>query len=157
MSEWQAGGYLDREGMYEVEFSRGRTEYRFVRQEDKVWTAYETISMLPRNYGAGRGVPGGTYVRWRFIEDLDCKVPETSELAKAFWLVWCPTGPTPPTYRHETHLSASQEAERLSREHQGKEFYVLEAKAFTVYEGNAWTVLTGGETNGRQESTEVPF
>lgn len=44
----------------------------------------------------------------------------------AFWLVWCPTGPTLPRFRHQSAESAQQEAERLAATHPGKTFYVLE-------------------------------
>lgn len=43
-----------------------------------------------------------------------------------FWLVWSPSGPTPPKYRHASEWSAEDEAKRLAAEHVGKEFYVLE-------------------------------
>lgn len=44
-----------------------------------------------------------------------------------FWLVWTPTGPHPPIYRHECVKSAQREAERLAEQHSPSEFYVLEA------------------------------
>jgi len=44
-----------------------------------------------------------------------------------FWLVWSPTGTTPPSYRHLSELSAINEAERLARLNKGAEFYVLRA------------------------------
>ena len=69
-----------------------------------------------------------------------------------FWLVWSPTGPTPPSFRHPTELSASKEAERLAREYPGNSFYTLEAKAFCEHQGFEWTVL---EKNS--ELTSVPF
>ena len=43
----------------------------------------------------------------------------------SFFLVWNPTGPWPPKYRHPHRVSAEQEAERLARTHGGT-FYVLE-------------------------------
>jgi hypothetical protein len=45
-----------------------------------------------------------------------------------FWLVWCPTGPTPPKYQHWDAGSAMAEAERLARACPGQKFYVLEAQ-----------------------------
>ncbi len=45
--------------------------------------------------------------------------------SRTFYLVWCPNGPTPPTYRHETEGNARREAERLAREKPGQEFFVL--------------------------------
>jgi len=45
-----------------------------------------------------------------------------------FWLVWCPTGATPPRFRHPTQESAEREAERLAATHPGKTFFVLEPR-----------------------------
>ncbi|MPW17903.1 hypothetical protein GCT13_13385 [Paraburkholderia sp. CNPSo 3157] len=50
-----------------------------------------------------------------------------SATGKAFWLVWSPSGVTPPKYRDESRESAIAEAERLARERVGAEFYVLAA------------------------------
>lgn len=46
-----------------------------------------------------------------------------------FWLVWSPQGGTPPSRRHATEDAAREEAERLSRQAPGDEFYVLASKA----------------------------
>lgn len=44
-----------------------------------------------------------------------------------FWLVWSPTGSTPPSHRHEFVHSAIAEAERLARSAPNAKFYVLKA------------------------------
>lgn len=43
-----------------------------------------------------------------------------------FYVVWCPGGGNP-TVRHDYHTDALGEAERLSRQNPGKEFFVLMA------------------------------
>ena len=48
-----------------------------------------------------------------------------------FYLVWSPSGDRPPSFRHPDERSAEMEAERLAREHPGREFYVL-APTYTV-------------------------
>ena len=50
-----------------------------------------------------------------------------SNYLDAFFIVWCPTGPTPPKHRHEVREHAVQEAERLARAHPGNEFFVMQA------------------------------
>jgi hypothetical protein len=45
----------------------------------------------------------------------------------AFFVVWCPTGPHSPWYRHMSHDSALREAKRMAGEHPGREFFVLQA------------------------------
>jgi hypothetical protein len=54
------------------------------------------------------------------------------ETEDAFWLVWSPTGTTPPTHRHEHYHLAQTEAERLARLYPGEEFYVLIAQTKRV-------------------------
>lgn len=44
---------------------------------------------------------------------------------KAFYMVFGESG-IPSTNRHETHVSASAEAERKAKNHIGKKFYVLQ-------------------------------
>lgn len=74
-----------------------------------------------------------------------------SELtARAFWLVWSPSGATPPKHRHETAQGATAEAERLAKEHPGQLFVVLEAVAARRVDSMIRTTYTGG-------STEIPF
>jgi hypothetical protein len=46
-----------------------------------------------------------------------------------FWIVWCPTGPTPPRMRHNNRPSAEAERDRLARVHVGHEFFVLRAES----------------------------
>ncbi len=45
-----------------------------------------------------------------------------------FWLVWSPTGKSPPTKRHYTQGSAEREAGRLAANNPGQQFYVLEPR-----------------------------
>lgn len=45
-----------------------------------------------------------------------------------FFLVFSPTGPTPPKYQHSTYQSAYMEARRMSCVHPGQEFYVMRAE-----------------------------
>ena len=47
-----------------------------------------------------------------------------SKDSKQFWMV---AGMGPSQYRHSSRLDAEQEARRLSSQHPGHEFYVLEA------------------------------
>ncbi|MCP1117015.1 hypothetical protein [Robbsia andropogonis] len=47
----------------------------------------------------------------------------------AFYLVWCPSGVKPPSFRHLSKQSAVQEAERLAATTPGAEFYVLCAQS----------------------------
>lgn len=51
------------------------------------------------------------------------------EIRDAFWLVWSPTGATPPRRRHATESAATAEAERLARVHIGHAFYAVQAIA----------------------------
>lgn len=55
-----------------------------------------------------------------------------TEMKDMFWLVWCPTGHNPPSYRHTDYLEAAREAERLAKDVPGKEFYVLGAETMRV-------------------------
>lgn len=62
------------------------------------------------------------------------------EPTKKFWLVWSPTGQTPPKKLHDTQDQARAEAQRLAIAKPGQEFYVLKAKDrykkyADVYEG----------------------
>ena len=50
-------------------------------------------------------------------------------IAEKFWIVWSPTGATPPKYRHSTRGAAVSEAERLAREKPGQEFIVMGAES----------------------------
>lgn len=46
-----------------------------------------------------------------------------------FWIVWCPSGERPPSYRHQFQDMATREAERLAAENPGRLFYVLRAES----------------------------
>lgn len=48
---------------------------------------------------------------------------------KAFFIVWCPTGTSPPSHRHDTFEDAQREAERLAECAPRAEFFVLGALA----------------------------
>ena len=43
-----------------------------------------------------------------------------------FYIVWSPTGSSPPRYRHPSYTSARNEAERLARCSAGAEFFVMQ-------------------------------
>jgi len=64
-----------------------------------------------------------------------------------FWLVWNPTRPWPPKYRHPTEASARTEAQRLATANPGEEFVVLASVA---------TVLVRSPVEWR-ECGDVPF
>lgn len=55
-----------------------------------------------------------------------------NEQRERFWIVWCPTGSEPPTYRHVAYDHAVREAERLARIVKGKEFYVMASETMRV-------------------------
>ncbi|MCA8502197.1 hypothetical protein LGN13_10875 [Burkholderia multivorans] len=56
-----------------------------------------------------------------------------SEVRDAFWIIWSPTGSTPPSKRHTDYLEAVREAERLARAARGgAEFYVMRAETMSV-------------------------
>ncbi|MGF6806275.1 hypothetical protein OKW30_001401 [Paraburkholderia sp. Clong3] len=52
----------------------------------------------------------------------------TKTQEQKFWIVWCPTGEKPPSYRHLSAGSAVAEAERLAISNPGREFFVLGAE-----------------------------
>lgn len=56
-----------------------------------------------------------------------------------FWIVWCPTGVTSPSYRHESYESAVAEAERLARCSGSAEFYVMGAETMRKVDNMART------------------
>lgn len=66
-----------------------------------------------------------------------------------FFLVWSPTGKTPPTFRWDTREQAMKEAERLAGEHAGHEFFVL--AALTKSHAPTSSVRTERATN------DIPF
>ena len=66
-----------------------------------------------------------------------------------FYLVWSPTGPHPPTYRHLDKGAARKEAERLAILNPGAEFYVLAAVAVCTENRVAWREL--------EDPQEPPF
>lgn len=58
-----------------------------------------------------------------------------------FWLVWSPEGHNP-QHRHDTDTLAKAEAERLAKEHPGKEFFVLEALGSVKKTDVVWTMAS---------------
>lgn len=74
----------------------------------------------------------------------------SNQSEKAFWLVWSPTGATPPKFRHPSEQSAAEEAERLAITHPGQLFVVLESIAARRVDNMQRTTYTGG-------SNEIPF
>ena len=44
---------------------------------------------------------------------------------KQFFVVCSPTLPTPPKYKHESYEGACAEAQRLARQYDGQEFFVM--------------------------------
>ncbi|QBQ99230.1 hypothetical protein [Paraburkholderia pallida] len=67
--------------------------------------------------------------------------PQTEQ---AFWLVWSPTGATPPKFRHPTEKAATEEAERLAITHPGTLFVVLESIAARRVDNMHRTTYAGG-------------
>lgn len=67
-----------------------------------------------------------------------------------FWIVWSPSGKTPPRHRHYNRYSAVKEAERLARLHGGDEFFVLEAWGKCVKQDVVWTMSS-------QDDGDIPF
>lgn len=61
-----------------------------------------------------------------FIEKIKLFI---NEKKRRFYLVWSPTGNTPPKHRHYSFDDAQREAERLTSLNSPSEFYVLEAKS----------------------------
>lgn len=74
----------------------------------------------------------------------------STQKEQAFWLVWSPTGATPPKFRHPTEQSAVQEAERLAIVNPGTLFVVLEPIAARRVDNMIRTEYTGG-------SLSIPF
>lgn len=46
----------------------------------------------------------------------------------SFYIVWCPSGPRSPKYRHAFLDDAEREAERLALQNPQREFFVMEAR-----------------------------
>lgn len=72
-----------------------------------------------------------------------------AETKQTFWLIWSPTGPTSPKFRHGSEQSATEEAERLARQHHGQLFVVLEAKAARRVDDMVRTTFI--------DESEIPF
>lgn len=65
---------------------------------------------------------------------------------RTFWIVWSPTGSSPPRCRHADEPSARAEATRLAKLNPGAEFFVLAAIGKAQKVDVAWSAA----------STEVP-
>lgn len=68
-----------------------------------------------------------------------------------FFLVWSPSGSTPPTFKHESRQCAVTEAERLARIHRGQTFFVLAATDSRVVDDMVRTSFT------LDQDPEIPF
>lgn len=73
-----------------------------------------------------------------------------------FWMVWCPAG-RQPIYRHSSEESARAEAERLARQNQESEFYVLEATARVKVDSPPIVVTPLTENPPLPSPDDVPF
>lgn len=59
-----------------------------------------------------------------------------------FYVVYSPTGATPPRVHHATFESAKQEAARLARLNANQKFYVLQAVVAAEFTPVTFTALT---------------
>lgn len=66
---------------------------------------------------------------------------------KKFWVVWNPQGHSP-TFRHDTEISAYEEAERLARLIPGQEFIVLGSVASCRKNEVTWVA---------HDESDIPF
>lgn len=71
---------------------------------------------------------------------------------QTFWLVWCPTGVTPPSFRHTSEQSAIEEAERLARCAPNAKFYVMRATEVRYIDAMKRIILLD-----HNEVHEIPF
>jgi hypothetical protein len=69
---------------------------------------------------------------------------------RTFWVVWCPTGMKPPSYRHETPEHAQREAERLAIANPELQFFVLRSESCS----QAPRVVT---TRSEAADADIPF
>lgn len=53
-------------------------------------------------------------------------------MAAKFWIVWSPTGVTPPRNKHPSHGAALYVAMQMAEKHPTQEFYVMSAKNLCV-------------------------
>lgn len=56
------------------------------------------------------------------------EAPTQTKSSIQYWIVWSPSGSTPPKKKHPTYESAFKEAERLASHHAGQDFVVLLAQ-----------------------------
>jgi hypothetical protein len=73
-------------------------------------------------------------------DEIDRSMANYSE-GLAFWLVWCPTGPTPPRVAHSSCAAATKAAELLALQCRGHKFFVMKALSLSEVDGVKTTVL----------------
>lgn len=71
-----------------------------------------------------------------------------------FWLVWSPSGRTPPSVEHPTIAAANAEADRLAGLNPGHSFFVLTAESLHVKRDVVVFQLRG---RGDRVVDEIPF
>lgn len=71
-----------------------------------------------------------------------------------FWLIWSPTGPTPPRVRLTTRSEAKRAAEEMARMHPGQEFYVMRAECVSVKRDVLTVNLKASAT---ETNDDIPF
>ena len=82
---------------------------------------------------------------------------------RGFWIVWSPTGSTPPKRRHNTHDEAMRVCKEMAESHPGQTFYALLAQA-RAYRPPAQTRFETLDLNGHfvdretgDQDDEIPF
>lgn len=73
-----------------------------------------------------------------------------------FWLIWSPTGPTPPRRRIDTRAEAKRIAEDMAQRHPGQRFYVLRAECVSV-KHDVLTVNLGPAPVCTGGDDDIPF
>lgn len=66
-----------------------------------------------------------------------------------FWIVWSPTGTSPPRFKHGTLDSARTESERLARAAPNAEFFVMACVGRSKKVDVSWTTP--------DQDDEIPF
>lgn len=78
------------------------------------------------------------------------------EVTSKFWIIWSPTGRTPPSVQHPTIKEANTEAQRLARLNPGSKFYVLTAETLVV-KRDVDIIRLEGKADRICEHCEIPF
>ena len=76
---------------------------------------------------------------------------------KPFWLVYCPTGPTPPRFEHMSKAGASAEAKRLASVNRGHRFFVVEVIGGFVADDITTLRIDKGGEQGAELDEDIPF